>query len=87
MRFGCASGLYRRGADNEECWDETPLEGALEFEFELELGSEVRSTAAGLGDLEGLLCFDMMEGLLEEGKEDNEVLRLAYDPPAPPGIE
>lgn len=69
---GCASGLYFRGADSEECWEETPLEGVLE----LELGSEVRSVSiiGGLGLLEGRL--DIAEGEREEGKEDRDVLRL-----------
>lgn len=49
---GCASGLYLRGADNDECCDDTPLEGVFEFE----LGSDVRSVSimGGLGDLDGL---------------------------------
>ena len=77
--LGWASGLYRFGADSEECWEETPLEGV----FELELGFEVRSVSiiGGLGDLEGLECLDMALGDLQDGKEDSEVLRAP--PPAP----
>lgn len=53
-----------------------PLEGV----FEVELGSEVRfvSIMGGLGDREGRLeCLDIVEGDLDEGKDEREVLRLA----------
>lgn len=70
--LGCASGLYLRGADSDECWEETPLEGV----FEVELGSDVRSIMGGLGDLDGLEFLDMAEGEREDGKEDREVRRL-----------
>ena len=71
----CASGLYLRGADNDECCEETPLEGVLE----LELGSEVWSVSiiGGFGLLEGLGCLvDIAEGERLEGKDEREVLRL-----------
>lgn len=64
--------MYLRGADSDECWEDTPLEGVFEFE----LGSEVRSIMGGLGDLEGLEFLDMSEGEREDGKEDREVRRL-----------
>jgi hypothetical protein len=74
--------LYFRGADKDECWEDIPLDVV----FEVELGSDVRFVAimGGLGDLEGLLeCRDMVEGDLEEGKEEREVLRAAEAPPLP----
>lgn len=48
---GRPSALIRRGADRDECCDDTPLEGVLDFE----LGSETRSgsRAGGNGDLDG----------------------------------
>ena len=67
--------MYLRGADSDECWEETPLEGVLE----LELGSEVWSVSiiGGLGLLDGLGCLvDIAEGERLEGKDDREVLRL-----------
>ena len=73
---GWASGLYLLGAESEECCEDIPLEGVLEEA----LGSDVRfrSIRGGFGDLEGLLeCRDMVEGDLEEGNEDREVLRFA----------
>jgi hypothetical protein len=75
---GCASGLYLRGADKDECCEDTPLEGVFEFE----LGSEVRSVSimGGLGDLDGLECRDITEGDLEDGNEDSDVLRCATLP-------
>jgi hypothetical protein len=72
----CASGLYFRGADRDECWEDIPLDGVFEFE----LGLEVRSVSimGGLGDLDGLLeCRDIAEGDLEEGKDDSDVRRFA----------
>ena len=51
--------------------------------FEVELGSDVRFVAimGGLGDLDGRLeCRDMVEGDLEEGNEEREVLRAAVPP-------
>lgn len=40
-RRGWLAGLYPRGAplDSDECWDDAPVEGVLDFE----LGSDVRS--------------------------------------------
>jgi len=72
----CASGLYFRGADSDECWEETPLDGVFEFE----LGFEVRSVSimGGLGDLDGRLeCRDMADGDREEGNDERDVLRFA----------
>lgn len=65
--------MYFLGADSEECCEETPLEGV----FPLELGFEVRSVSimGGFGDLEGLEWRDIVEGDLEDGKEEREVLR------------
>lgn len=76
--MGCASGLYFRGAERDECCDDTPLDGVLEFE----LGLEVRSVSimGGLGDLEGLECRDIADGDREEGKEEREVRRLGALP-------
>jgi hypothetical protein len=76
--LGCASGLYFRGAERDECCDDTPLDGVLEFE----LGLEVRSVSimGGLGDLEGLECRDIADGDREEGKEEREVRRLGALP-------
>jgi hypothetical protein len=57
--------------------------------FEVELGSDVRFVAimGGLGDLEGLLeCRDIVEGDLEEGKEEREVLRAAVALPFEPHV-
>jgi hypothetical protein len=73
--LGCASGLYFLGAERDECCEDTPLEGAFEFE----LGSDVRSVfilGGGLGLRDGLEFLDMIEGEREEGKEDREVRRL-----------
>ena len=76
--MGCASGLYFRGAERDECCDDTPLDGVLEFE----LGLEVRSVSimGGLGDLDGLECRDIADGDREEGKEEREVRRLGALP-------
>jgi hypothetical protein len=73
--LGCASGLYFRGAERDECCEDTPLDGV----FEVELGSEFRSVSimGGLGDLDGLECRLIAEGEREEGNEDSEVLRFA----------
>lgn len=70
--------MYLRGADKEECCDDTPLEEVFEFE----LGSDVRSVSimGGLGDLDGLECRDISEGDLEDGNEDKDVLRCATLP-------
>jgi hypothetical protein len=67
--------LYFRGAERDECCEDTPLDGVFEFE----LGSEFRSISiiGGLGDLDGLECRLIAEGEREEGNEDNEVLRFA----------
>jgi hypothetical protein len=73
FRCECASGLYLLGTDREECCDEIPLDADLE----LEEGSELRSTIGGLGDRDGRLFLDMVEGLRDAGKEESEVRRLA----------
>lgn len=67
-------GLYLRGAERDECWEETPLEGVFEFE----LGFEVRSVSiiGGLGDLEGLEWRDIADGDREEGNEERDVRRF-----------
>jgi len=67
--------LYFRGAERDECCEDTPLDGVFEFE----LGSEFRSVSiiGGLGDLDGLECRLIAEGEREEGNEDSEVLRFA----------
>ena len=74
MRLGCASGLYFRGADSDECCEDIPLDGVFEFE----LGSDVRSVSiiGGLGDLEGRECRDIVEGDREDGNDERDVLRL-----------
>jgi hypothetical protein len=66
--------LYLRGTESEECCDETPLDGVLEFE----LGSDVRSGSiiGGLGLLDGLEFRDIADGDREDGKDDRDVLRL-----------
>jgi hypothetical protein len=66
--------LYFLGADSDECCDDTPVEGAFEFE----LGLDIRSVSiiGGLGLLDGLECLDMVEGDREEGKDESEVRRL-----------
>lgn len=70
FRCECASGLYLLGADSEECCDETPLDP----DFELEEGSELRSIIiGGLGERDGRLFLDMVEGLRDAGKEESEV--------------
>jgi hypothetical protein len=77
--------LYFRGADTDECWEDIPLDVVLE----VELGSDVRFVAimGGLGDLEGRLeCRDIVEGDLEEGKEEREVLRAAVALPFEPHV-
>lgn len=48
-----------RGTEIEECCDETPLDGVLEFE----LGSE-----GGIGLREGFEFRDIVDGDREEGK-------------------
>lgn len=75
FRLGCASGLYFLGAERDECCDETPLEGVFEFDT---LGSDLRSVSimGGFGDLDGLECLDIAEGLREDGKDESDVLRL-----------
>lgn len=76
----CASGLYLRIADKDECCDETPLEGVFEFE----LGSDVWSVSiiGGLGLLEGRECLaDIAEGERLEGNDDRDVLRLTPTEP------
>jgi len=72
--LGCASGLYFRGTEREECCEDTPLDGVLEFE----LGLDVRSVSiiGGFGDLDGLEFRDMAEGDREDGNEEREVLRF-----------
>jgi hypothetical protein len=64
-----------RGADKDECCEETPLEGVFEFE----LGFDVRSVSiiGGFGDLEGLERLDIVEGDREDGKDERDVLRFA----------
>lgn len=69
--LGCASGLYLRGADREECSDETLLDGV--FELTLELGSERRWLVSRGGSVEGNTIFG---GVAAGGKEERDVLRL-----------
>jgi hypothetical protein len=60
-----------RGAERDECFDETPLEGVFELAFEF--GSDVRwsvSSVGGCGDL------DICDSEREDGKEERDVLRL-----------
>jgi hypothetical protein len=78
LRLGCASGLYFRGAESEECWEETPLDGVLNSPFASAAGSV--SIRGGCGDFDGLECLDICDGEREEGNEEREVLRL---PPLP----
>jgi len=75
FRLGCASGLYFLCTERDECCDETPLEGVFEFDT---LRSDVRSVSimGGFGDLDGLECLDIAEGLREDGKDESDVLRL-----------
>lgn len=65
--------------DRDECCELTPVDGVLEFK----LGFEVRSVSiiGGFGDLDGLEVLDIIEGLLEDGKEDREALRLTAAAP------
>lgn len=78
LRVECASGLYRRGAESEECCDDRPVDGVLDFE----LGSDDRSVSmiGGCGDREGREWFDICEGDLEAGKLEREVRRLGQAP-------
>lgn len=72
-----ASGLYFRGADSEECWDEIALEGVFELEFVSEVRLVSIGWGGGLGDLEGLLEWrDIVEGDLEDGNDESDVRRL-----------
>lgn len=65
-----------RGAERDECWDDTPLEGV--FELPLELGSDVRilfvSKMGGCGDL------DIWDCRYKEGKDKRDVLELTALP-------
>lgn len=83
FRVGCASGLYLRGAERDECGEDTPLDRVFEApELGSEVGSEVRSISIlviGFGDLEGRLC-DISDVEREEGKDDREVLRFTALP-------
>ena len=68
----------RRGADKDECCEDSPLDGV----FDLELGSEDLSASkpGGSGDREGRDVWDICEGDRDEGNEDKEVRRFGKLP-------
>ena len=76
--LGCASGLYRGWPEIEECCDDGPLDGDLEFELGSVAGSA--STAWGSGLLGGLK-LDISDGGRVAGNDEREVLRGSPIPP------
>lgn len=72
FREGCASGLYRLGADSDECCEDAavrlPIDDVL---LDLELGFEVRSVSKFMG---GCVAreFDICEVEREDGNDDRD---------------
>lgn len=76
--------MYRLGADKDECWEDTPLDGVSV------LFSEMRfvSIRGGCGDRAGRDVRDICDGDREGGKDDRDVLRtmpllLPFEPVVP----
>lgn len=85
-RRGCAAGLYPSGPplDNDECCDEAPVEGVLDFELESRVRSvpeDMTPAIGGCGERDGREWCDNCESDREEGKDDKEPLLVRGTPP------